>query len=252
MQRKLLFLSLIVSLCLQAQSFIAEDIILSTTPGLEYSASIETNENGVTLTLVGPSDRWLAFGFGVTSMTNGGDVVIFDGTNLSDRTFVGFVQPQVDAVQNWTIESNTVQGGVRTLVATRALNAGSNNFIFENDGQNFPVVWARGNGSTFVISNHGGANRGSAIAEFTTLSNEEFSIVSNWDFFPNPTNGVVTMNIPQALLGQEIEVYNLLGKRVFKQRVGAIQEQLQLSNLSKGNYLVRITNHPTTQKLILK
>jgi hypothetical protein len=251
MIRKLLFIIGLFTCTMQAQ-FIAENIILSTTPGLEYEASIETDESGVTLTLVGPSDRWLAFGFGVTSMTNGGDVVIFDGTNLSDRTFVGFVQPQIDAVQNWTIESNTVQGNVRTLVATRALDAGSSNFLFQNDGQNFPVVWARGNGSTFSISNHGGANRGSAVAEFETLSNQDFSIVASWEFFPNPTRGGITMNIPPTLLGEAIEIYNLLGRRVVTQRISTIQEQMQLDNLSKGNYLVRITNHPNTQKLILK
>ncbi len=251
MIKKLLFIIGLFTCTMQAQ-FIAENIILSTTPGLEYEASIETDESGVTLTLVGPSDRWLAFGFGVTSMTNGGDVVIFDGTNLSDRTFVGFVQPQIDAVQNWTIESNTVQGNVRTLVATRALDAGSSNFLFQNDGQNFPVVWARGNGSTFSISNHGGANRGSAVAEFETLSNQDFSIVASWEFFPNPTRGEITMNIPQTLLGEAIEIYNLLGRRVVTQRISTIQEQMQLDNLSKGNYLVRITNHPNTQKLILK
>jgi hypothetical protein len=84
------------------------------------------------------------------------------------------------------------------------------------------------------------------------LSNQDFSSVASWDFFPNPSRGRITMNIPQTLLGEEVEIYNLLGKRVWKHRVEVSPLQMELSNLARGQYLVRITNHSNTQKLILK
>ena len=97
-------------------------ITLSTTSGLEYSGQIDVTASEVTLTLIGPDDRWLGMGFDASSMTSGQDVVIFDGTNLTDRTFQGVGSlPSLDANQDWTVQSNTAMSGVRTVVGSRPI-----------------------------------------------------------------------------------------------------------------------------------
>ena len=57
-------------------------------------------------------------------MGNGGeDVILYDSTGLKDRNLTGGTNaPNVDASQDWTESSNTVTSGVRTIVATRALD----------------------------------------------------------------------------------------------------------------------------------
>lgn len=252
MKQLLLFIFLSLSIHVTAQTFLAENVVLSTTDGLEYSASIEINEAEVTLTLVGPADRWLGLGFGVNGMTAGGDVVIYDGTNLTDRSFVGgFVQPQLDEVQNWTIQSDEVNGSQRTLVASRAANAGSENFVFENNGESIPLVWARGNGSTFTIANHGGGNRGMAVADFENLSSTTFNQLE-WSFAPNPTQGKITLQLPQEFLGEKIEIYTMQGKRIYAESVQLLQQELDLHQFNAGMYVLRIGNQSFSKKLILK
>ena len=171
------------------------EIVLSTTSGLEYSAQIDVTSSEVTLTLIGPSDRWLGLGFGVSSMTSGGDVVIFNGTALTDRTFGGIgVLPTPDSNQDWTITFNDVSGGVRTLTATRALDTGeANDYVFSTSDTSINLVWARGNGS-FNLVYHGGSNRGITSSAFT-LDVNQYDL-KNFDVVPNPVSSTFEIDLP--------------------------------------------------------
>jgi len=125
----------------------------------------------ITVTVQGPADRFIAFGFG-TGMATGNDAIIWStlGTGvaplqLRDHRMIGSgVEPSVDAQQDWTEVSNNVSGGNRTIVATRALNTGDANdvtFNFAATTQN--LFWAKGPSATNQLQNHGGANRASGI-----------------------------------------------------------------------------------------
>uniref|UniRef100_UPI00404B2899 DOMON domain-containing protein n=1 Tax=Flavobacterium sp. TaxID=239 RepID=UPI00404B2899 len=165
-----ILLTLLFCGLLSAQNFSTGTIPFSNTAGLAYSAEIATDSENVTLTLVGPSDRWLGIGFGTQAMS-GGDCVIFNGTTLSDRTFIGNQQPSVDAVQTWTLISNNVEGSTRTVVGTRSLNSGQpNNYVFNNTAEPISLIWARGGSSNFTISYHGGANRGITMSQFELIT----------------------------------------------------------------------------------
>ena len=120
---------LLFSGVVMAQTYSTGPMAFSTDPGLEYGAQIDVNSasNIVTLTLVGPSDRYLGVGFGVPTMINLGDCVIYTGVAgtglnvLSDRRFNNNTStPSVDTAQDWNVISNSISGTVRTLVATRA------------------------------------------------------------------------------------------------------------------------------------
>lgn len=187
------FLTLIVT---QAQTFSSGNVLLTDNNGLNYQVEIETTNTEVTLTFTTPADRWFGLGFGVSSMSNGGDVVIFDGVNLTDRTFNGNSLPSLDASQTWNVSSNTTTGNTRTLIASRALNSGiANNFVFTNNNTPITLVWALGNSSSFNLLYHGG-NRGGTVVNMT--QNEEPSPVismigdfSSWsDLNMNTTDNV--------------------------------------------------------------
>ncbi len=126
----------------------------------------------ITVTVKGPSDRFLGFGFG-TSMSSG-DAIIWStlGTGagpltLRDHTMQGHQEPAVDAQQDWTVVSNDVVSGSRTIVATRALSTGDANdvtFNFSNTTQN--LFWAHAQTASNQIAYHG--------------SNKANGIVRNW------------------------------------------------------------------------
>lgn len=125
----------------------------------------------ITVTVQGPSDRFLAFGFG-TGMANGNDAIIWStlGTGvaplqLRDHRMIGQGnEPTVDAQQDWTVVSNNISGGNRTIVATRALNTGDANdvtFNFAATSQN--LFWSKGPSATTQLQYHGASNRASGI-----------------------------------------------------------------------------------------
>lgn len=137
--------------------------------GMYFGAVMTTTD--ITVTLQGPSDRFIAFGFG-TGMATGNDAVIWStlGTGaaplqLRDHRMIGQGnEPTVDAQQDWTVISNNVSGGNRTIVASRALSTGDANdvtFNFSATTQN--LFWSKGPSATNQLQYHGASNRASGI-----------------------------------------------------------------------------------------
>ena len=164
------FLLLLLLPATYAQSYTTGVVNLSSTAGLAMTAKIDITTQ-VTLTLTGPSGRWFALGFNASSMTNGTDVVgVHSAGTLSafDCKLTGFSAPVTDAQQNWTITSDVVNAGTRTIIATRALNTGDvNDYVFPSTPTAISLIWARSASATFSYSNHGTTNRGIATASYT-------------------------------------------------------------------------------------
>jgi hypothetical protein len=156
-----------------SQTYTTGVVSLTNTAGLAMTAKIDINTQ-VTLTLTGPAGRWFAVGFNASSMTNGTDVVgVHASGTLSafDCNLTGFSAPSTDAQQNWTITSDAVNAGVRTVVATRALNTGdANDYIFPTTPSTIGLIWARSNSASFSYAYHGNTNRGITTANFTQVT----------------------------------------------------------------------------------
>jgi hypothetical protein len=173
MKNKLLFLSfLLLSAFVQAQTYTTGVVSLSSTAGLAMTAKMDVGTQ-VTLTLTGPATRWFALGFDATSMGSGNDVVIAHtaGTLSSfDASIGGYSAPSTDPQQNWTIVSDVVASGVRTIVATRALVTGdANDHDFTAATGSLSLIWARAGSASFGLSYHGSSNRGISNATFTLV-----------------------------------------------------------------------------------
>ncbi|WP_299556209.1 T9SS type A sorting domain-containing protein [Seonamhaeicola sp.] len=238
---------LALNVCLNAQTYSTGTVTLSTTSGLEYSAQIDITSTVVTLTLIGPDDRWLGLGLGVQSMTNNGDVVVFDGTNLTDRTFQGIgSMPVLDTNQDWSISSNNTSLGVRTLVATRALNTGEgNDYVFSTSDTSINLVWARGNGSTFNLGNHGGSNRG-ITSSGITLGIDDL-VVDSFKIFPNPVSSLLNIKLFDNYHNSHADIYSSLGKKVYSNKLSYLQSFIDVSTLNTGIYILKITSNENTQ-----
>jgi hypothetical protein len=156
----------------QAQTYTTGVVNLSSTAGLAMTAKMDIGTQ-VTLTLTGPSGRWFALGFNATGMGSGIDVVTVNaaGTLSSfDARINGPSAPTPDPQQNWTIVSDAVASGVRTVVATRALSTGDvSDYIFTAATGSLSLIWARAQNATFAYSYHGNSNRGVSTANFTLV-----------------------------------------------------------------------------------
>ncbi|MCF6295296.1 MAG: T9SS type A sorting domain-containing protein [Flavobacteriaceae bacterium] len=232
-----------------SQTFSTGTIILSNTSGLEYSAKIDITASEVTLTLIGPADRYLSLGLGVQSMTNNGDVVMYlNGTTLSDRTFGGVgVVPSADSNQDWSTVSNVTSGGVRTLISTRALNTGeANDYVFSTLDTSIDLVWARGNSASFALVYHGAANRG-ITSSGITLGTERFELTNNFKIYPNPGSTAFNIELLNNLTAANLEVYDILGKQVYAGEVSEFNYKVNVSQWNSGIYLVKVSNEISTQ-----
>lgn len=164
---------LFISISCFAQTYTTGVVNLSSTAGLTMTAKLDVGTN-VTLTLTGPSGRWFSLGFDASSMASGTDVVGVHAVGVLtnfDAYLTGYAAPVTDGLQNWTITSDQVAAGIRTIIATRALNTGDpNDHIFSAAPGALSLIWARGNTASFAYAYHGGSNRGIASANFTLVA----------------------------------------------------------------------------------
>jgi hypothetical protein len=253
---KITFLSLLLFLTwtVTSQTYSTGTITLSNTTGLVMTLRLDVGSQ-VSMTLTGPSDRWFSVGFGATSMTAGTDVVLCHiNTTLTsfDRFLPGFAAPTEDPIQNWTVISNTVSGTVRTITATRALNTGdSNDYIFSSTPSTLNIIWARATTNNYSLTYHGSANRGVTAVNFTLGSND--FATANVKMFPNPASSNVYIELPNDLQQSEIQIFDMLGKRVKHFIYNQNAMTIPVNDLAKGYYQVNIisNNQVLNQTLVI-
>lgn len=238
MKKFLLFTLFLSSISVFAQNYSTGTITLTS----GYTVKFDTNSTTVTMTLVGPSDKWLGLGFGMTTMSQTGDGVIVSGTTptLTDRNFTGSTStPNSDATQNWTTVSNVVVGSVRTVLATRPLStsdiAGLDH-VFTNAPTPINLIWALG--SSLTLAYHGGT-RGNGIIGNFTLSTDSFSM-AGFVLYPNPADEIFAIELPNNVENISVKIFDVLGKEVMQKDISKLENKINTSDLSPGNYLVKV------------
>ncbi|GGI57919.1 T9SS type A sorting domain-containing protein [Winogradskyella haliclonae] len=222
---------------------------------------INGNTNVVTMTMKGPVGVWLAVAPNVGANNTMGnandDCIVFNNNGLEDRFMQGFTgQPVLDnssdSDDEWTLEQNTDDGTVRTVVATRAINTGdSQDFVFpENTQASFPILWAKGNG-TLGFGYHGNlasGNRGGTVASIV-LSNEDFQLnPARFTISPNPSTNDLNIGILyDASRDYNLEVYDVLGKQIYRGQLIKDDSTIDVRSWRRGVYLVKLSSDQSTQ-----
>lgn len=82
-----------------------------------------------------------------------------------------------------------------------------------------------------------------------SLGNSSFDN-ANFSYYPNPVKNILNLSYSKEI--SNVEVFNLLGQRVITHSVNANDAQVDMSNLSKGAYMVKVTsdNQVKTIKVI--
>lgn len=210
-----------------------------------FSAKVDVTADLVTLTLSGPDNRYLGFGFGLQTMDTGGDVVMFyddvdtaeEDYQLSDRRFLGTgTVPEIDANQDWTLVSNSLEDGQRTVIGTRTLDTGhDDDYVFSTSDSSLNFVWAVGN--SYALGWHGSARGGSM--QSLALSQEDV-VLSEFKMTPNPGRSKFVLQLPSGAGHVRLQVYDVLGKRILTKFVSTLTTTIDVSNWNSGVYLVRV------------
>ncbi|HEU4497014.1 MAG TPA: T9SS type A sorting domain-containing protein [Flavobacterium sp.] len=211
--------------------------------GLSANLVLDNSNTTATLTINGPADRWFAIAFGFTgsAMGSGTDVVYYNGTTLVDASQTGIGgTPAVDAVNNWTITSNTVASGTRTIIATRPFVADGTDYTFNFANNDISIAGARASSVTYNVLGHGGNRANSGNVALASLGIEDFSLNAT-QVYPNPSNGNFNVKTKTGL--EKITVYSQTGALVKTIEVNSQEEvEVSVNGLSTGVYLMELQN----------
>ena len=249
MKKTLLILFLITSSSLFAQSFSTGTQTLSS--GLTANINIDNDTGTTTLTLAGPSNKWFGIGFGNSNM-NGTDIFMTDGSSILDAYSTSNGQPQADSSQesgDWTLVSNTVSSGTRTIVATRANDTGnSNDYTFSASAGSLTVIWAIGSSTEYAYHSVRGAT-----ALSVSLGISENNLLS-FEMYPNPVSDVLNIQLPTSTEKAEVSIFDYTGRLVSSKTISSNDTAIDVQKISKGIYMIRVAanNKIGVQRFIKK
>ena len=219
------------------------------TPGFTVQFDYDDTNQEVTMTLKGPSDVWLGVGMDAQSMdyTNA-DVIIYSSSGLKDYYLDGDNAPPSLDTNNWTLLSNNVIAGERTIAASRPSNTGeSTDYNFTSFVGSIPIIWAKGSDLSFGY--HSG--RGTAILPFV-LSTSDL-IQKSFEIYPNPTVDELNFEFPDNVQSANVQVYNILGNQITQTQLKRTVPKLDTNAWASGMYVVQIITEDAVQtKRIIK
>jgi hypothetical protein len=244
MKKTLLILFLITSFSLFAQSFSTGTQPLSSE--LTANINIDNDTGTTTLTLAGPSNKWFGIGFGNSNM-NGTDIFMTDGSSILDAYSTSNGQPQADSSQesgDWTLVSNTVSSGTRTIVATRANDTGnSNDYTFSASAGSLTVIWAIGSSTEYAYHSVRGAT-----ALSVSLGISENNLLS-FEMYPNPVSDVLNIQLPTSTEKAEVSIFDYTGRLVSSKTISSNDTAIDVQKISKGIYMIRVA---TNTKIVVQ
>lgn len=184
---------LVLFIIIQFQSINAQNqstgFMTFSDPNITLKLDKDNVNSIITLTLTGLSDRWFAVGFNAELMLANTDcVVMTSDIQLSDMYLPGgHSAPLYDPSNDWVLDSNSVTGNLRTIIAHRPFSTGDpKDYIFTIATTTVNLIWAYSSSPTYVLFSHGADNYGGGIANFTYLNVEEFTTKKSLIAYPNP------------------------------------------------------------------
>ncbi len=234
--KKITLLSLLMLSSLGFAQFTTGTVSLT---GSTRTIKIDTNATTVTMTLTGDSTHWLGIGFNGFSMFEVTDMFIWNSTANRDYTPSGIHSaPSPDATQSWTIVSDNVVSGVRTVVATRPL-VSTGDYTFLNNNSPINIIFSEG--STTTLAYHGDNPHDTQTLQRTQLGVEDFSLNAS-SVYPNPSNGEFIVSTKTNLT--EINVYSQTGALVktIKLEDAKDSTNITVNGLQSGVYLIELKN----------
>jgi len=223
----------------------------------EYPATGYTHQNWLTedrkFMLLG--DEGDEFDFGFNTRT-----IVFNISDLDNITFHmeyegetssvdhnGYVIGDKYYLANYSsglrvVDISDIENGNMTASSYFDTYPSNNNANYDGSWNVYPF-FESGN---IVIS---GTNGFTLVRDNSSLGNSDADL-ENFNLYPNPAKNKLTINSKKEPLKQ-IEVFNVLGQRIINLNFSSsLSENIDISSLNTGMYLVKI-NNLTTKRLIV-
>jgi len=183
-------------------------------------------------------------------------VSAFNSFSLTNATSVGTVNFNGKDFDFIRLSGTSMSGPMVTGIVSLILEA--NPTITSQEIKDLLRVTAREDNFTGVLGGNwhnrwgwGKVNAYAAIKNLNTVSIDDLNSANELLIYPNPTDGMIYLE--GELKGDErIEIYSLDGKLIFN--ASLTENELNLSSLEKGMYLVKIANGNASRvcKLIME
>ncbi|WP_333662698.1 zinc-dependent metalloprotease [Chishuiella changwenlii] len=255
------------------EKILTNELVFTTNPYLRSPSDYDKN-NWEVIPSVGRT-----MNFSVTIRDNNTNVGHTTRQNVS-LNFVAAAGPF--RVTSQTINENWIQNNQATInwdvAGTTANGINTQNvkiLLSTNAGQSFDKVLAESvpnNGSyTFTVPGGlGNTNTARIMIKaidnvFLAVNSTNFSIESSleiedpknnqFDIFPNPSNGIINLRLPEFFKKGAIRIVDITGRIVYSNQLNySATQQINLSSLSNGVYIVslELDNEHFTKKIIIK
>jgi len=152
-----------------------------------------------------------------------------------------------ETVSNWTSFNIPIYSNTESYTNVDADSATITVAAFYNDTTCGNPYGPYGN-SVLYVDNLSFDNLITSISEQTSKSNL-------FNLFPNPANNIVTLNIDYTKdIVPKLNIYNLMGSLVRSETLKQNQQQINVSDLSNGIYMIEIKSKglKENQKLIIQ
>jgi hypothetical protein len=171
--------------------------------------------NGITI----PSEGTYTVEYRVASLNGGGSIKLEQN---SGATLLGQVNVNsTGGWQTWTTVSHNVY-----------LYAGLQNIAIAAGSGGFNINWLK-----LTLS----SQKSAALAV-----NE--SVEASINVYPNPANNKITVELYEFTVNTPLMIFDLTGKQVLNKQISSQSEQVDISDLKPGVYIVRINS--MSQRLI--
>ncbi|GEP52605.1 hypothetical protein FNO01nite_32770 [Flavobacterium noncentrifugens] len=217
--------------------------IACSNPQLIPVSNVSITNSGSTYTLNYTSNNNQTGAATITVTANDG----YGGTVNFSLLVNVIASPNTDVTLNFA----TLTSQENAALSYQWMDCSSNSPIAGATNQSYT---ATSNGSYAVIVTTAACRDTSACIVVATLGLNEPTSQSNISIAPNPTSDYITILQNNSTI-TEIEIYNVLGKLIYKTNIHQRQTIIDLSNEAKGFYFIRATaeNRKVTHlKIILQ
>ena len=155
-------------------------------------------------------------------------------------------------VKSSTIKKTVIASGVTTTFA--GLDIGNVNGSLSQARFSNPSSIYFDNNDNLYIADSGNYSI-KKISGISTLGiNENVKSDIALTIYPNPTKELLNLNIKEYTQDTALQITNILGLVVYKQKITANDTTINISGLAKGTYILNITNlnNVDTRKLIIE
>jgi hypothetical protein len=192
------------------------DYELNTTYAINVSSSSENARQGFQLSAED------ATGIKVGDFTDDGANNQVFNSPLGDRGEAVTHTAPGNLVRSWTFDWTSPSSDVGPITFYAAVN--ESNFDFNSTGD---IIHLKQSSSNL-------------------LSTENF-VFNDLKLFPNPGTDLINIQLPSGLQnGTKLEVFDLSGKRIYSERLNALENTVNVSSWQTGVYLFNLSNENAT------